>query len=74
MLGCFPSIHEVPGSIPPTLHKPGVEAGSSETQGHPQLYNEFESSLGHMRPFLKKKKFFKNKECFKMQMRKLMYV
>jgi hypothetical protein len=37
-----------------------MRAGKSEIQDHPQLQNEFETSLGYLRPCLKKEKRKKN--------------
>ena len=32
-----------------------VEAGGSECRGRPQLHNEFDTSVGYARPYLKQK-------------------
>lgn len=39
-------------------------AGGSGVHGHPQLYNEFEASLGCMRLYIQKVKYNKNYCCF----------
>lgn len=65
LVGCFPSMRKAPNSIPIT-HKPStchpnaleVEAGAPEIQGYLEITSS-ESSLGYIRPYLKKK--IKNK-------------
>jgi hypothetical protein len=54
----------------PALHKLGVvlsqhsEGRRLGVEGHHQLYNEFESSLGYMKPYLRGRKGQTNRQNF----------
>lgn len=52
LVQCLLGMHTTLLSSPSTAYKPGKLEKRLEIQGHPQLCNEFDASLGYIRSFL----------------------